>query len=579
MGTTHTLRPSILLLVVLLLVGGAVSHGARPGRGDGGLVVVGVDRGASLSAVARRVEAQGYTVVRELADLHALEARAAPRDASAVAPRLAAIPGVRYAEPVVRVTAADMPADPLFSRQYPYLAAVNAPAAWDIEQGKPSVIVAVVDTGVDIRHPDLQSNIWVNTREIPNNGVDDDHNGCVDDVNGCSFVSDSSPGCQNVTNGFVNDDIGHGTFVAGVIAAAANGTGIVGVARGVRIMPVKVLDCYGAGDSVATARGILYAARNGARVINLSLGGLQDAQVVRDAIDEATRDGALVVAAAGNQGTLGVEFPARLPGVLAVGAAARSSPDRRAPFSSYGPEVGVVAVGEDIIGTVPSSRCGLFLPCLADGPYAVGSGTSFSAPQVSGLAALMLSMNPSLTPSQLTAIIEGSATALPPGDTPGWAGAGRINMLEALRSVQGNRPPGDPCVVRDVIDGESFTCTDGRQVRMLQMHVPGPGQCGADWAKAALQYYFLQPGRTVYLRYDVTRFDQLGRTLAAPVWRSADGTDYNLAILMVYVGLARAADVGTNDVLFHDWSFAAEHWASVAQWNMWAAGRPFNGGC
>ncbi|MHB8516668.1 MAG: S8 family serine peptidase, partial [Dehalococcoidia bacterium] len=112
---------------MLLLVGGAVSHGARPGRGDGGLVVVGVDRGASLSAVARRVEAQGYTVVRELADLHALEARAAPRDASAVAPRLAAIPGVRYAEPVVRVTAADMPADPLFSRQYPYLAAVNAP--------------------------------------------------------------------------------------------------------------------------------------------------------------------------------------------------------------------------------------------------------------------------------------------------------------------------------------------------------------------------------------------------------------------------------------------------------------------
>jgi hypothetical protein len=480
---------------------------------------------------------------------------------------------------IVGVAAADSPTDPLFSRQSAYLSVVGAPAAWDIEQGSPDIIVAVVDTGVDVRHPDLQANIWTNPGEIANNGVDDDGNGCVDDVNGCSFVSDSSPGCANVTNGFVNDDIGHGTFVAGVIAAAANGTGMVGVARNVRIMPVKVLDCYGAGDSIATARGILYAVHNGARVINLSLGGLRDAQEVRDAVAEATRAGVLVVAATGNAGTAGVAFPARIPEVLAVGAASQNNPDKRSVFSSYGPEVDVVAVGEDVIGTLPASRCFVLLPCLPDGPYGVGSGTSFSTPQVSGLAALMLSLKPDLSPQQITDIIKRTATPLPPGDAPGWAGAGRINMLEALKAVQAIGQQGEPCVIDTVVDGESFTCVGGRHVRMLQMHAASPGQCGGDWAKAALQYIFLTPGRQVFLQFDATRTDGSGRTLAAPIWRGDDGADYNLSVVMVYVGLARAADVGTGNVMFHDWAFASEHWAATAQWNMWAPGKPFAGGC
>ena len=212
----------------------------------------------------------------------------------------------------VGVARADSPAEPLFGKQSAYLSPVAAQGAWDIAQGSPDIVVAVVDTGVDVRHPDLQANIWTNAAEIANNGVDDDVNGCVDDVNGCAFVSDSSPGCANITNGFINDDIGHGTFVAGVIAAAANGTGMVGVARNVRIMPVKVLDCYGSGDPVATARGIRYAVRSGARVINLSLGGLQDSQEARDAVAEATAAGVLVVAATGNEGVPGVAFPARI---------------------------------------------------------------------------------------------------------------------------------------------------------------------------------------------------------------------------------------------------------------------------
>jgi subtilisin family serine protease len=481
---------------------------------------------------------------------------------------------------IAGIASADSPSDPLFGKESAYLTPVSAKGAWDITQGSPDIIVAVVDTGVDVRHPDLSANIWTNGAEIPNNGADDDGNGCVDDLNGCAFVSDSSPGCENITNGFVNDDIGHGTFVAGIVAAAGNGAGMVGVARNTRIMPIKVLDCYGSGDPIATARGIRYAVRMGARVVNLSLGGLQDSQEARNAVAEATAAGVLVVAAAGNAGSPGVAFPARIAEVLAVGAAAQTNPDRRSAFSSYGPEIDVVAVGEDVVGTLPESRCYVILPCLpGPGAYAIGSGTSFSTPQVSGLAALMLSLAPTLSPSQLTDIIKRTATPLPAGDTPGWAGAGRVNMLEALKAVQSNGLVGEPCTVELVVDGESFTCTGGRHVRMLQIDAPNPGQCGGDWAKAALQYIFLTPGRQVFLQYDATRTDTSGRSLASPIWRGDDGADYNLSIVMVYVGLARAADVGANNLIFHDWALASETWAHAAQWNMWGPGKPFVGGC
>lgn len=567
--------PILLIFIAVVAVLGRDARTARltsPGAGE---FVVSVEPGQPLASVAPRIAALGYHVDSEMADIHAIEVAGS----SASLARLSALSGVRYAEPVGPVRATDMPSDPLFGDEYGYLSMENAPAAWNISKGSPGVIVAVVDTGVDVTHPNLRPNIWVNPHEIPNNGIDDDHNGCVDDVNGCSFVSDSSPGCHNVTNGYVNDDIGHGTFVAGIIGAAANGTGMVGVARNVRIMAVKVLDCYGAGDTVATARGIVYAARMGARVINLSLGGVMDSQVVRDAIDEATRDGALVVAAAGNDGADSVSFPARYAPVLAVGATSRSNPAARAPFSNWGPEIGVVAVGEDVVGTVPPSRCGIIFQCLPDGAHATGDGTSFSTPQVSGLAALMLSVNPSLTPGRIIDIIKNSATPLPPGSTPGWAGYGRIDMAAALRAVRDNHAPGDPCVVASVIDGERFTCTDGRTVRMLQIAAPTGTQCGADWAKAALGYLFLQPGRTVYLRYDVTRTDAQGEILAAPLWRGADGVDYNLSIVMAYVGLAKEADVGAGNMIFHNWALAAQSWGRATQRNMWGPNKPFTGGC
>jgi subtilisin family serine protease len=567
-------RRFFVLLLLLLPAALWAGPGASPPAADPGRLLVAIDQGVPLDEAAERIRAAGFSVEDSLPDLHAVTVRGSAVDGAGGG--LGAIAGVRYVEPVRGVRVADYPDEPLFDDQSSYLQAVNAPQAWDITTGAPDVLVAVIDTGVDVTHEDLRANIWFNPREIANNGLDDDNNGCVDDVNGCAFVSDSAPGCQNVTNGLIRDEIGHGTFVAGIIGAPANGVGMVGVARNVKIMPVKVLDCYGSGDSVATARGIVYAARNGAKILNLSLGGLEDAQVVRDAVAEAMNVyGALVIAATGNFGTEGVAFPARIPEVLGVGAASASG-DRRAAFSSYGPEVDVVAVGEGVIGPIGQSLCNVFLACLGFEPYAEGDGTSFSTPQVSGLAALLLSLNRGLTPAQITDIIRNSATALRPGEK--GVGAGRIDMAAAVKAVRDGRPPGSPCVVESVEDGESFTC-GGQRIRMLQMDAPDLSQCGGQWAKDALNNIFLTPGRTVYLRYDSTRVDRDGRLLAAPLWRGNDGNDYNLAVIMVYVGLAKAADVGSGNLAFHDWSFASETWARTAGWNMWAPGKAFAGGC
>lgn len=396
-------------------------------------IIVRADRAGDLDGVATYATSIGYTVASRVESPPALNL--VPPTGTAVPDAvmlLEAAPGVLYAEPSSALRAADLPADPLFSKEQPYLAAVHAPEAWDVEQGRPDVIVAVLDTGIDVSHPDLQGRIWTNAAEIPDNGIDDDGDGCIDDVHGCAFVRDPSTGCAAASDGNIRDDLGHGTFVSGIIAANGNGAGMVGVARGVTIMPVKVLDCTGAGSTFGLAQGILYAVQHGASVLNVSLGGPVDSAYIKEAIRIAHDDyGVLLVAATGNTGGA-VEYPARYPNVLAVGATTAGGVER-APFSAAGPEVDVVAVGEGIIGTVPSGTCRSFLGCVGDGEsYASGDGTSFAAPQVTGLVALMLSRRRTLRPDSIISIIKATADPLPAGDVPGWAGAGRVNMLHAL---------------------------------------------------------------------------------------------------------------------------------------------------
>jgi thermitase len=364
------------------------------------------------------------------------------------------LPGVDYAEPNYRLKAEFVPNDPYYTAQRWYYNLTEAPEAWDVEQGEPSVIVAVLDSGVDITHPDLREQIWRNPGEGVPNGIDDDGNGCIDDVHGCNFVepeaADASCGPQPISpSNQVTDDSGHGTFVAGIIGATGNnGVGVIGGAPGVTLLPVKVLDCTGAGTTADAAAGILYAAHMGAQVINLSFGGPDSSETLLDAVTTATETyGAVVVAATGNQGTEGVTYPARYGNAIAVGASDRNSPDARAPFSNWGPEVSVVAPGVDLVSTVPQALCDGGWFCPGGQPYSVASGTSFASAQVAALAALIRSHSPALTTREIQFIIRATALPLPDDATPGWAGAGRIRMRRALEAILYRI--GAPGVIRD----------------------------------------------------------------------------------------------------------------------------------
>ncbi len=272
------------------------------------------------------------------------------------------------------------------------LNAVNAPEAFAQGYTGQGVTVAVVDSGIDLNHPDLVSSLYVNPGEIPGNNIDDDGNGYVDDVHGYDFVdSDSRP----------QDTNGHGTNVAGIIAAANNSIGATGVAPDAKILPVRVLDTSGAGSSIDVAAGIRYAADMGAQIINLSLGGGYS-RAIEQAIDYAGRLGSLVIAAAGNESSGVPGYPARFSAsmshVLSVGAI--DSGSHRASFSNLVGNSGAVQID------APGVRV---TNAYLNGSYATVSGTSQAAPHVSAVAALALQANPDLSPSQLRNLLVGGA--------------------------------------------------------------------------------------------------------------------------------------------------------------------------
>jgi subtilisin family serine protease len=268
---------------------------------------------------------------------------------------------------------------------------VNAPEVWAQGFTGQGVVVAVVDSGVDYTHSDLNANIWVNSDEVAGNGIDDDSNGYIDDVRGWDFTSnDNTP----------LDSYGHGTHVAGTIAAENNGVGSIGVAYNARIMPVRVLDSSGSGTWSDVAAGIRYSANNGARVINLSLGGDYSSEVA-SAVQYAAERGAIVVMASGNESRSNPGFPANLATQwgIAVGAVnisnqlANFSNDAGLPVVNY-----VVAPGVGVYSTLPNNR------------YQSYNGTSMAAPHVAGVAALMLSANPNLTAAQVINLLLSTAT-------------------------------------------------------------------------------------------------------------------------------------------------------------------------
>jgi len=303
--------------------------------------------------------------------------------------------------------------DPLYGLQWG-LAKIDIEGAWDDTYGSPTVTIAVIDSGIQLDHPDLASQLWVNPGEIGGNGLDDDSNGYIDDVKGWNFVS---------SNNSVADENGHGTLVAGVAAAeAGNGKGIAGVCPLCRIMPVKVMSSGGTANYSDIAAGVLYAAQKGAKVINISLGGYSDSNTLRNAITAAaTSNNAVIAAGAGNDNLNKIFYPAAYPSVLAV--AGTKNDDTKADVSNYGTWVDVSAPAVDIRTTA------------LGGDWLNGSGTSMAAPFAAGLAGLLLSLHPvwgqALVRSQIVHTTD-TIDSLNPG-LEGLLGSGRLDAGIAMQ--------------------------------------------------------------------------------------------------------------------------------------------------
>lgn len=291
----------------------------------------------------------------------------------------------------------EIPNDLLFSEYQWNLPIIETNRGWQLTKGSNDVIVAVVDTGVDINHPDLKGRLLKGYNVIDPN---------KDPV----------------------DDVGHGTHVAGIISATVNNNeGIAGMMWGGKLLPVKALDNTGSGTTYSVAQGIIWATDQGAKVINLSLGNYADAQFLHEAIKYAYDRDVVIVAATGNDNTERPGYPAAYPEVLSVSATDYNL--NRASFSNYGDYIDVMAPGESIASTYP------------DNQYAALSGTSMASPHVAALAGLIRSINPELKNTEVMEIIRNNVIDLGDSGRDKYFGFGQVDVFSALEAAGGNSSP------------------------------------------------------------------------------------------------------------------------------------------
>jgi subtilisin family serine protease len=307
------------------------------------------------------------------------------------------------------------PNDPMYSQLWG-MTAIRAGTAWDTAKGA-GVTVAVVDSGIDYNHPDIVDNMWSNPLEIPGNGIDDDNNGLIDDVRGWDYIGKTNT--NPVADNDPMDVLGHGTHVAGIVAAEGNnGLGVIGVAWQAKVMNVRALDDGGIGLESTLAPAIIYAADEGADVINASWGGPGQSDVIEAAIDHAAGLGAVFVAAAGNDGVdVSTFFPANAQKAIAVDAINNLN---QLPLTNTGNKLDLAAPGVDILSLAPG------------GGYISRDGTSMAAPHVSGVAALILGLHPTFTPEQVRQVLRTSAIDLPPTGPDTAYGYGRVDATNAV---------------------------------------------------------------------------------------------------------------------------------------------------
>ena len=363
------------------------------------------------------------TAENSLAQIYTLKF-SSPINPIFLARKISQLRGVEWAEPYYLQQIQYVPSDTYFNKEW-YLKKIKATDAWDVNKGNSKIIIGIVDTGVDWKHPDLADNIWTNKGEIPGNNIDDDNNGYVDDIHGWDFGGLSG----TPDNDPKEDKPDHGTNVAGIASAVTdNGYGVASIGFNSTIMPVKaarndVRDQNGNALIYYGYDGIKYAADNGAKIINCSWGGYSYSNAAQQIIDYAVSKGALVVGAAGNENFQGVIYPANYAGALSVGAT--DSNDYRAYFSNFGEDLDVMAPGVSIFNTWQPST------------FATLSGTSMASPLTAGLAALVANQFPNYTPLQIAEQIRVNCDNIDTANPTKkyLLGAGRINAYKALTNT------------------------------------------------------------------------------------------------------------------------------------------------
>ena len=323
------------------------------------------------------------------------------------------MPGVTSVSAERNAQAFFTPDDPDRSLQWG-LGVVDAYSAWDITKGNHSVVVAVLDTGIDWNHPDLAANVWSD----------------ADGYHGYNFISDNRLPMDDNVNSYDESGIWqpgtytyHGTHVAGVVGAVINNNiGVAGIAQA-QLMAVKVMNDSGEGTDSTVASGVRWAVDNGANIVTMSLGVDGLSTTLGNAINYASSHGVVMVAATGNSGSSVVSYPAAYPKVIAVGAVDNS--EHPALFSNYGTGLDVMAPGASIYST------------MYGGSYQYLSGTSTAAPFVAGIAALMLTVNPALTPKEVGQTINETASDIRTAGYDEFSGWGIANAFRAVEQVSG----------------------------------------------------------------------------------------------------------------------------------------------
>jgi len=400
-------------------------------------------------------------------------------------------PRIEYAEPDYVIHADDIPNDSLFDQQWGMNnqgqtggtadADIDAPEAWDVGGEKP-LVIAIIDTGVDSLHEDLQANIWTNPGEIPGNGVDDDGNGYIDDIHGWDYVwDDNAP----------MDDNGHGTHVAGIVAAVGNnGRGIAGLNWSARIMALKFLDASGYGFTSDAVTALEYADRMGVKLSNNSWGGQGNSLALREAIDSVGAHGMLFVAAAGNT-RANIDALPQYPAAYAldniITVAATDHNDSLANEETWGSNWGPVGVdlaapGVEVLSTIPNNK------------YAKMNGTSMATPHVTGAAALVWSQAPGLSAVQVKLRLLGTVDHLTVLEGK-CVSEGRLNAGRAVAGHE-SEPP-------DAITDLEVSGTEGSRVTLSWTAVGDDGSTGT---------------ATMYeLRYATAPIDSANFEAATPV--------------------------------------------------------------